>query len=115
MEKSQKEKLTNKEISKLKKAFVDILGSSQKDIALRLIKEIAYMSVTLDELKKDMGSTTEHFVQGSQNMVVISAALKGYNALVKNYTIALKQLEAMIPADMGDNKKDDFDKFMKGN
>lgn len=112
-QKSNKMKLVESEEKKLKKVFADILGSSQKDIAMRLIKEIAYMSVTLDELKENM-QPTERLVQGTQDMIIMSASLKGYNALIKNYTTALKQLEQMIPTGDRENKNDEFADFMKG-
>ena len=64
-----------------------------------LLKNIAFMTVTLYKLQDEINEkgVIEKFEQGKQNFMRENPALKSYNATIKNYTSAIKQLNDLIP------------------
>ena len=102
-----------KEYEKLQTVIADV-APNKKDLAERFIREVAYMSVTLEDIKKEYdknGKAVELFENGSQRMYRENTALKAYNNLIKNYNTTLKQLKDLIPD--GQAKADDLDEFTK--
>ena len=98
MAEQTKEARIKRELDRLKKQFVKLDGR-QKAVASSLIQNAAFMKVTLEDLQEIINSEglIEEYQNGSnQKGVKQSAALQGYNALVKNYTAVLKTLGNMI-------------------
>lgn len=64
-----------------------------------LIKNIAFMTVTLYKLQNEINEkgVIEKFEQGKQNFLRENPALKSYNSTIKNYTSAIKQLNDLLP------------------
>lgn len=80
------------------------IHESKRAIAKELIKNIAFMSVTLQDLQqliKSQGPIV-NFEQGSQRMLVENPAQKSYNTMVARFTAATKQLFELMPKDLPD-------------
>lgn len=113
MEKKEKEKVIKSEITKLTKLFQNI-DKDKSDIANRLIKQIAFMSVTLSELQDTINTdgSVELFVQGTQKMLREHPAVKSYNSMIKNYNATIKQLNDLLPKNEKVELDDGFDAFV---
>lgn len=73
--------------------------SEERFLAMQLGRELEFMSVTLDDLKKhvrDHGAV-ELFENGKQVMWRESPALKSYNMTVRRFADITKQLLALVP------------------
>lgn len=105
------EKEIEKAYNKFKKIFKDI-EPKKLEMNDDLIKNVAFMSVTLLKLQEEINQkgVIEKFEQGKQNFLRESPALKGYNATIKNYTSAIKQLNDLLP---DGNKKTDGEDLLK--
>ena len=109
----QKNKAIKKELNRLKKLFKD-LPENKKKISEKLIDNAAFMSVSLEELKKDiiLYGVKETYVNGKdQYGFKESIESKTYNTTIKNYMAIIKQLNEMLPEDKQINEDDEFDKF----
>lgn len=64
-----------------------------------LLKNIAFMTITLYDLQKEIKDkgVVEKFEQGKQKFLRENPALKSYNATLKNYASAIRQLNELIP------------------
>jgi hypothetical protein len=64
-----------------------------------IIKRVAFMAITLEDLEIDINAdgTVEEFSQGGNTFDRQRPAVQIYNATVKNYTTACKQLTDLIP------------------
>lgn len=102
-----KDKQTLKDV----KDFKMILGKipdDKKPIAEKLIKELTFMTRTLDKLRavvEEFGPV-EDFKQGSQEFMRESPALKSYNTTIQKYSLLYKQLEGLLPKIPTDTKGD---------
>ena len=66
----------------------------------KLIYNIAFMSVTLDELQAEINSSgaIESYQHGrEQSGIKVSAAVQAYNSIMKNYIPAIKTLYGLLP------------------
>ena len=109
----EKNKKIKKELNRLKKLFKD-LPENKKKMCEKLIDNAAFMSVSLDELKKDiiMYGVKETYVNGKDQFgFKESVESKTYNATIKNYMAIIKQLNEMLPEEKQINEDDEFDKF----
>lgn len=109
----QKNKAIKKELNRLKKLFKD-LPENKKKISEKLIDNAAFMSVSLEELKKDiiLYGVKETYVNGKEQFgFKESIESKTYNITIKNYMAIIKQLNEMLPEDKQINEDDEFDKF----
>lgn len=109
----QKNKAIKKELNRLKKLFKE-LPENKKKISEKLIDNAAFMSVSLEELKKDiiLYGVKETYVNGKdQYGFKESVESKTYNTTIKNYMAIIKQLNEMLPEDKQINEDDEFDKF----
>lgn len=91
------------EIQRLNGILVNI-HESKRNTAKELIKNLAFMSVTLEDLQeliKTQGPII-NFEQGSQRMLVENPAQKSYNTMVARFTAATKQLFELLPKDLPD-------------
>ncbi len=71
----------------------------KKKMAKSMIDELIFIKDTLDGLKNDVkeNGPIEHFVNGKQDFMRESPALKSYNFMVQRYSQLNKQLSDMIP------------------
>lgn len=85
----------------------------KKEVAKRLIEEIAFMQVTLDILKVriQLDGPTYEFKQGKQEMIVENPAQKSYNTMINRYTATLNSLINLLPKDDGEYVDDEFENF----
>lgn len=100
--KTQDERIL-KEIQRLNDILKNI-HESKRAIAKELINNIAFMSVTLEDLQeliKTRGPIV-NFEQGPQRMLVENPAQKSYNTMVARFTAATKQLFDLMPKDLPD-------------
>ena len=108
-----KNKTVSKEINRLKKMFKD-LDENKKKLAKNLIENAAFMSITLEDLKKDIikYGVKETYVNGKDQFgFKESVESKTYNTMIKNYMNIIKQLNDMLPQEKKIDEKDEFDKF----
>ena len=108
-----KNKAIKKETTRLNKLFKD-LDENKKKLAKNLIENAAFMSITLEDLKKDIVKygVKETYVNGKdQYGFKESIESKTYNTMIKNYMNIIKQLNDMLPQEKKIDEKDEFDKF----
>lgn len=109
----EKNKRIKKETNRLKKLFTN-LEENKKKIAEKLIENAAFMSITLEDLKKDIVKygVKETYVNGKdQYGFKESIESKTYNTMIKNYMNIVKQLNDMAPEDKRINEDDEFKQF----
>lgn len=109
----EKNKRIKKETNRLKKLFTN-LEKNKKKIAEKLIENAAFMSITLEDLKKDIVKygVKETYVNGKdQYGFKESIESKTYNTMIKNYMNIIKQLNDMAPEDKRINEDDEFRQF----
>ncbi len=116
MDKLDKEKAIKKEVNRLKRIFKKIDDDDKKELSERLIKQLAFMSVTLSELQETINTdgSVELFEQGSQRMLREHPAVKSYNSMIKNYNSTIKQLIDLLPKSEQKAVSDGFDAFVNG-
>lgn len=120
---SPTQKLINAEekriIKYLKNKSID---EDKLNIALDLVKDIAYMTVKTAELKKDVdtyGMVEEYQNGANQRGRKKSAAFEAYLNMTKQKSALIKQLTDLLPVDEIYNptspadSKDEFDEFLK--
>ena len=110
----EKNKRIRSEVSKLKKFYKE-LPANKLFLAQRLIDRAAFQKVTLEDLEKEINENgcTEIYQNGEkQSGVKQSAAISAYNAMYKNYQATLRDLAAMVPAEV---KTSRLAEFMKEN
>lgn len=106
---------TKKVYDKYKKLFKG--ADKQKlDASEDLIQNIAFMTVTLTKLQNEINEkgVIEKFIQGKQNFLRESPALKSYNSTIKNYTSAVKQLNDLLPEGTKEMDGEALYKFVAG-
>lgn len=92
-----KDKRIKKELNKFKKFIKDLI-QVDKNMAMNLISELAFMKVTLEDLKLEInknGVVTE-MPQGDYSILRENPALKSYNTMIQRYNSALRQLDDFI-------------------
>lgn len=103
-----------KEKQKMNKIFAKI-DKNKKTIVEKLIDNVAFMSITLDELKEDIKiyGVKETYMNGSNQFgFKESIESKTYNAMLKNYMNAIKQLIDLLPDEEKKNVGEDLLKFI---
>lgn len=109
----EKNKTIKKEVNRLKKLFAD-LEENKKKLAKNLIENAAFMSITLEDLKKDIVKygVKETYVNGKDQFgFKESIESKTYNTMIKNYMNIIKQLNDMMPEQKKIDEDDEFQKF----
>ena len=110
----EKNKKIKKEKQKLKKIFNKI-DKNRQTIVEKLIDNVAFMSITLDELKEDIKKhgVKETYMNGNNQFgFKESIESKTYNTMLKNYMNAVKQLIDLLPDDEKKNAGEDLLKFI---
>lgn len=109
----KKEKKIKKEINRLNKIFKK-MDKNKYDLVRKLIEEVAFMSVTLEENRKyiQKNGVKELYMNGKgQFGYKESVESKNYNAMMKNYISTIKQLNDLLPEEEKINEEDGFDMF----
>ena len=94
-----KDQKIQKEIRRLKRVFKN-LDKGKKDVVESLIKNAAFMSVSLDELQEIInaeGYTVEYQNGANQSGTKQSDAVKTHIAMTKNHATIIKQLCELVP------------------
>jgi len=118
---------TDRLIKKESKRLITFLKNKAIDedklnIALDLIKDIAYMTVKTAELKKDVdtyGMVEEYQNGANQKGRKKSACFEAYLNMTKQKSALIKQLTDLLPVDENYkptapvDTKDDFEEFLK--
>lgn len=114
--------LIQAEKERLNQIYINLPEKKYKT-ALRLIDNVAFMSVTLDKLMEEI--TNSDFVvktkNASQEFLKESPALTSYNKMYSNFLKGIQQLNSLLPSDdfpppISDKKKkpeDSFEKFIQ--
>jgi len=107
LDEKKKNRLMKKEIKELKNITQEV-DEDKKPYVDRLIKQAAFMNVTLEELQETINTdgATELFEQGAQKMLREHPAIKSYNTMIKNYTSIIKTLSEITPS--GEGEDDEF-------
>ena len=103
-----------KEKQKMSKIFSKV-DKNKKTIVEKLIDNVAFMSVTLDDLKEDIKTygVKETYKNGSNQFgFKESIESKTYNTMLKNYMNAVKQLIDLLPDEEKKNAGEDLLKFI---
>ena len=111
--KKKQDELTAVEIEKWNDVFED-LSEDKKQVAERLIEQVAFMKITLDILKVNiqLDGATYLFKQGKQEMIIENPAQKSYVAMMNRYTAACNSLFNLLPKEGPKNNDDGFDAFV---
>lgn len=94
-----KGKFISDEIKALTKRF-GFLTEERKTLADRLIKEVAFMSATIEELQEiinDEGAVIESLNGNGFRTKSEHPAQKSYNTMIRNYLASIKQLNDLLP------------------
>jgi len=94
-----KDERIKKEFNKLRKIFADI-QKDRKDTIISLISNIAFMTITLEDLQKainEKGIISTYQNGQFQSGTKKSPEVEIYNSMLKNYMSALKQLGEFLP------------------
>ena len=105
----QKFKLIKKEISRLRKIFKD-LDKDKWDTAFSLIKNAAFMIVTLEDLQETInreGAVSEYQNGENQWGTKKSPEVEIYNTMIKNHMAIIKQLSDLLPKQPSKQDTDD--------
>lgn len=91
------------------KETIDTMENDKKELCISLLNEIKFMNDSLIELKKNIltNGTITSMCQGKYSIDRANPALSQYNALIKNYTSCIKQLNELLPKEISDD--DEFD------
>lgn len=90
------------------------IPKERKEIAKKLIEDIAFMEDTLGKLREivDADGGVELFEQGKQKFMRESPALKSYNNTLKQRNATYTQLLSLIPKESArEQENDGFDEF----
>ena len=113
--KLKKETRIKKFIEKLK-SFCKDLSEDEETLAMALIEEIAFMKITMEDLKEEVnlnGVITE-MTQGEYSISRENPALKSYNTTVQRYNASIKQLDEFLNknTDINNDEEDRLKSFL---
>ena len=104
----EKQQMIAKEIKRLSKTCQD-MSEDKTATADGLIKEAAFMSVTLLDLKTSInkqGCVSVYQNGANQWGTKKSPEVDVYNTMIKNYITIIKQLADLLPADTGETSRE---------
>ena len=104
-----------KKIAELEE-ILERIPEDKKYIGRKIIDELIFMQETLTTLKRKIKEkgTEEEFVQGKQNFVRESTALRSYNTTVQRYSALYKQLTDLMPKTLEPEGSNAVYDFIKG-
>ena len=101
------EKRIKSELTKFRR-FIKDLESEDRNMAMNMVSELAFMKVTLEDLKEEVnvnGVVTE-MPQGEYSITRENPALKSYTTVIQRYNATLKQLDDFIKNILGTKGQD---------
>jgi predicted transcriptional regulator len=110
----EKDKRIKTEVSRLN-SLLKNLDAKKKKAVSSLIKNAAFMAVTLEDLQEEINrnGVTETYQNGAnQSGVKKSSAVEVYNTMIKNHVQVMKQLTELMPKDVPKVEDDGFDTFV---
>ena len=113
-EKKWKEERIKKEISRLNTIFRG-LEKKTKKVAESLIKNAAFMTITLEDLQEKIntdGPVSEYQNGENQWGTKKSPEVEIYNTMIKNHSTIMKQLSDLLPKEAPKQEDDGFDDFV---
>jgi len=115
-EREHKEERIKKEISRLNTVFRG-LDTKTKKVAESLIKNAAFMAITLEDLQETInseGAVSEYQNGENQWGTKKSPEVEIYNTMIKNHSTVMKQLSELVPKTPPKQEDDGFDEFVGG-
>ena len=115
-EKPTKHERIKKELARLKRIFRN-LPKDRANTAASLIRNVAFMTITLDDLQDDIariGVVSEYQNGENQWGTKKSPEVEVYNAMLKNHMTAIKQLTDLLPQEDSKAAADELMAFVKG-
>lgn len=109
-----KEERIKQEIKKLNKIFSKIDMKTKKAVH-SLIENAAFMSVTLEDLQKEIirnGVVSEYQNGENQWGTKKSPEVEIYNTMIKNHMSIMKQLTDLLPKEEIKQEDDGFEEFV---
>lgn len=106
-----------KEEKKLNTIFKDI-PEDKKSLCEGLIKNAAFMYVTLEELQKEInenGAMIKYQSGNGFDTIRDNPAQKAYTTMISRYTGIIDQLNKMLPSDKIMQNNDELLDFLKSN
>ena len=106
LKKLTKEEQITAEIERLTALF-EGADANKRALVTPLIENAAFMRVTLDEMQAiiNRDGVIDHYTNGQhQGGAKASAAVQGYNSLVKNYAAVIKTLMGLVPHEVRESK-----------
>ena len=97
-------------------AILEKIPADKQYIGRKLIDELVFMQDTLTMLKRKIkeNGTEEEFIQGKQQFVRETPALRSYNTTVQRYSSLYKQLTDLMPKSVEAEKSNAVYDFLKG-
>lgn len=96
-----------KQVLKRLEALCDGLPDKKRAVALPLVKQAAFMQITLEDLQAEIlaeGCVEEYQNGKNQAGMKATAALQAYNATVKNFAGICERLDRILPENIGGSK-----------
>ncbi len=96
--------------------MIDLVPANRQPVAVRLVRELNFMSKTLDILRAeiDQRGPVDLFKQGVQEFLRENPALKAYNTTIQRYSLLFKQFNDLIPRQEDDGPTDALLQFING-
>lgn len=112
-EQLEREKKIKQEINRLKKIYKDLPKDKAK-VVDGLITEVAFMKLTLEELRQDifLNGEFELYENGLQVVKRERPESKKYDVRCKTYSSVMKQLIDYMPEKKQKEEKDELEEFM---
>lgn len=113
-EQLEREKLIKQEINRIKKIYKEFPKEKVK-VLEGLITEASFMKTALEELREDIvkNGYTELFEQGEQAFNRERPEVKIYTNFIQKYTVCMKQLIDLLPAEEKKVESDALIDFVK--
>src|SRR5699024_1480035 len=102
----------DKEKNRLEDIF-NVLEPEEMDVAQGLMDEVAFMRVTLQDLKeeKNENRTVDIMPQVEYAIKRQSPEVQTYNTMIQRYNATYKELFNLLPKEKGDLIDEEFDSF----
>jgi len=114
--KQEKDARIKREITKLKRLFKD-MEKSTMDTVSSLIRNAAFMAVTLDDLQETInleGAVSEYKNGENQFGTKKSPEVEIYISMIEKHMKAIKQLSDLLPKQEQKIRSDGFNEFVAG-
>jgi hypothetical protein len=105
-----------REFNRLRRIFREI-PKDRKDTVLSLVKNAAFMTITLEDLQDDIvenGVISEYQNGENQWGTKKSPEVDVYNTMIKNHLAVIKQMCDLLPSGQAPKSEDELMAFVKG-